>query len=250
MKLSHIHEDDKPQLNSGAVDPLKVRIVVENDILKEPPPELDNPLDNIIDEFRKEAVVASISVEIRHNTKGVLETFAGEFDEGVHWPFSRHEYYLNTTGTVATTATIAAGTGWPYDDVRRYGAITQRAFPEIAKKNFRIVDVTPSGRDITDSEFHQCILHIAHDAWYTMYYTDDWGVTPEHLDDNWSLLNPEDDQWLNRPMRSEFTLTWNHFMDIAEGPWNTKVCKNAFAHSVKTALLRYGNALLKGPAAG
>ena len=155
MRLSHIHEDDKPQANS-----LEVRIVVKNDIPEEEP-ESDNPLDNIRDEFGKESVIASISVEIWHNTKGKVETHTGTFDEAVWWPFSRYDYFLNTVG----------------------------------------------GRE--------SILHIAHDAWYTMHYANDWGVTPEDLDDNWSSLDPEDDQWLLRPMRSEFTLTWDHFMDIA-----------------------------------
>ena len=42
-------------------------------------------------------------------------------------------------------------------------------------------------------------LYVAHEAWYTMYYAD-----------------KDVYQWLCRPRRSEFTLTWGHFMDIAE----------------------------------
>lgn len=158
--LSHIHEDDKSQ-----VDPLEVRIVVKNDVPEELP-ESDNPLDNIRDDFRQEFVIVSISVEIRHNTKGVLETHTGTFNEGTHWPFSRYDYTLNTERPS-----------------------------------------TP-------------VLYVAHDAWYTMHYANDWGLAPEDLDDNWTMdqvgQHPEDDQWLNRPMRSEFTLTWDHFIDIAE----------------------------------
>ena len=164
MRLSHIHEGDKSQ-----ADPLKVRIVVENDIPEELP-ESDNPLDDIRDEFKKSRMLASISVEIWHNTKGVLETYAGEFDVNceaaydwygpARWDFARYNYNLEVAPDMATSSAI------------------QLPF-----------------------------LHTAHDAWYTMHYTDKvWGHKTRELAA----------QWLRRPMRSEFTLTWDHFMDIAE----------------------------------
>ena len=150
MKLSHIHEDDKPQ-----ADPPEVRIVVKNDI--EEPPELDNPLDNIRDEFGdvRTKFPASILVEIWHNTKGKLKTYTGTFD------------------------------------IAGYDARYPQNLSEQCK--------------------------IAHDAWYTMHYSKPkyikYNVSDEYEGDVVFIRN--DNQWLNRPMRSEFTLTWGHFMDIA-----------------------------------
>ena len=164
MRLSHIHEDDKLQ-----ADPLEVRIVVKNDIpeeLSEP----DNPLDSIKDEFGERRVIASILVEIWHNTKGKLET---------------HTRTFNMTG----------GPRYPF----KQGGVSRRN---------------------STRSLHEGPLMIAYGAWYTMHYANDWGLAPEDLDDNWTMdqvgQHPEDDQWLNRPMRSEFTLTWDHFIDIAE----------------------------------
>ena len=156
MRLSHIHEDDKLQ-----ADPLEVRIVVKNDIpeeLSEP----DNPLDSIKDEFGERRVIASILVEIWHNTKGKLET---------------HTRTFNMTG----------GPRYPFKQAG------------VSHRNSRPAHM----RLLLPRSLHEGPLMIAYGAWYTMHYS-----KPRYTN-----FIRNDNQWLIRPMRSEFTLTWDQFME-------------------------------------